>query len=59
MFDSNDDAQERSDAQTLDCPECGQRIHSITRSGPATATAGPCGCDLGSLRVADLREVTA
>jgi predicted RNA-binding Zn-ribbon protein involved in translation (DUF1610 family) len=56
MLDSNDDAQERSgdDAQHFDCPNCGEAVQAITRRGPTDATANPCGCSLGSLRVQEL-----
>jgi hypothetical protein len=56
MLDSNDDAQERSgdDAQHFDCLACGDTVVAITRRGPTDATANPCGCSLGSLRVREL-----
>jgi hypothetical protein len=46
MYDSDDRRQERSDAQPpnqLTCDECGQPITAITRPGPTTAIAQPCG----------------
>jgi hypothetical protein len=63
MNESTHDAQKRSDTddestttsdETKHCPECGDDILSITRRGPSTATAQPCGHSLGSLRVRDL-----
>jgi len=54
MHESNDSDQEPSAEQNqehLDCPTCGATVQAITRRGPTDATANPCGCSLGSLRV--------
>jgi len=52
MFESNDDAQERSDgAQNFDCPNCGDGLQAITRRGPTDATAQPCGCPIGHVDI--------
>jgi hypothetical protein len=51
---SDDNATTTTSDKTKHCPECGDDILFITRRGPATATAQPCGHSLGSLRVRDL-----
>jgi hypothetical protein len=61
MHDSSDYTQEPSAAQQSDhgCPNCGRALAAVTRRGPTTATANPCGCSLGATTVRDLLGVTA
>jgi len=51
---TEDDDSPPTNNETKQCPECGDDILFITRRGPSTATAQPCGHSLGGMRVRDL-----